>query len=166
MSATRSFFIGKVPIGGGAPVSVQSMTNTDSRDAAATLPQIRELAQAGCDIVRLSVYDEDCLKALPAIVDGSPVPLVADIHFRADLAVGAIERGVAKVRINPGNIGGMRKGAPGGGLRPNASCAHPHRRELRQHRKGYSAPGGRRDRPGHAGQRPEPCPAAGGSRFS
>ena len=90
MSATRSFFIGKVPIGGGAPVSVQSMTNTDSRDAAATLQQIRELAQAGCDIVRLSVYDEDCLKALPAIVDGSPVPLVADIHFRADLAVGAI----------------------------------------------------------------------------
>ena len=74
MSATRSFFIGKVPIGGGAPVSVQSMTNTDSRDAEATLAQIRELAQAGCDIVRLSVYDDDCLKALPTIVDGAPVP--------------------------------------------------------------------------------------------
>ena len=125
MSATRSFFIGKVPIGGGAPVSVQSMTNTDSRDAAATLQQIRELAQAGCDIVRLSVYDEDCLKALPAIVDGSPVPLVADIHFRADLAVGAIERGVAKVRINPGNIGGMEK------VRRVADCARMHHVPIR-----------------------------------
>ena len=125
MSATRSFFIGKVPIGGGAPVSVQSMTNTDSRDAEATLAQIRELAQAGCDIVRLSVYDDDCLKALPAIVDGSPVPLVADIHYRADLAVGAIERGVAKVRINPGNIGGMEK------VRRVADCARMHHVPIR-----------------------------------
>ena len=125
MSSTRSFFIGKVPIGGGAPVSVQSMTNTDSRDAEATLAQIRELAQAGCDIVRLSVYDDDCLKALPAIVDGSPVPLVADIHYRADLAVGAIERGVAKVRINPGNIGGMEK------VRRVADCARMHHVPIR-----------------------------------
>ena len=75
-----------VVIGGGAPVPVQSMTNTDTRDAAATLSQVRALAQAGCDIVRLSVYDEQCLEALPAIIEGSPVPLVADIHYRADLA--------------------------------------------------------------------------------
>ena len=69
---TRSFEIGGVPIGGGAPVTVQSMTNTDTRDAAATLAQIRALSDAGCDIVRLSVYDEKCLDALPAIVSGSP----------------------------------------------------------------------------------------------
>ena len=109
MRNTRSFFIGPLPIGGGAPVTVQSMTNTDTRDAAATLSQVRALAQAGCDIVRLSVYDEQCLEALPAIIEGSPVPLVADIHYRADLAVGAMERGIAKVRINPGNIGSVRE---------------------------------------------------------
>ena len=107
MRNTRAFHIGMLPIGGGAPVTVQSMTNTDSRDAQATLEQIKALHQAGCDIVRLSVYDEACLDALPAIIDGSPVPLVADIHYRADLAVGAMERGIAKVRINPGNIGGI-----------------------------------------------------------
>ena len=120
MRKTRAFFIGGVPIGGGAPVTVQSMTNTDTRDAQATLSQVRRLAAAGCDIVRLSVYDEACLDALPAIVDGSPVPLVADIHYRADLAVGAIERGVAKVRINPGNIGGERN------VRLVADCARAH----------------------------------------
>ena len=81
MRNTRSFFIGPLPIGGGAPVTVQSMTNTDTRDAAATLSQVCALAQAGCDIVRLSVYDEQCLEALPAIIEGSPVPLVADIHY-------------------------------------------------------------------------------------
>ena len=66
MRQTRSFFIGQTPIGGNAPVTVQSMTNTDTRDAGATLAQVRELAYAGCDIVRLSVYDEKCLEALPA----------------------------------------------------------------------------------------------------
>lgn len=125
MRSTRAFHIGALPIGGGAPVTVQSMTNTDSRDAAATLSQIRELAKAGCDIVRLSVYDDDCLKALSAIVDGSPVPLVADIHYRADLAVGAMERGVAKVRINPGNIGGMAN------VRRVADCARSHHVPIR-----------------------------------
>lgn len=117
--------IGNVPIGGGAPVTVQSMTNTDSRDAAATSGQIRALAAAGCDIVRLSVYDDDCLKALPAIIDASPVPLVADIHFRADLAVGAMERGIAKVRINPGNIGGEAN------VRRVADCAKMHHVPIR-----------------------------------
>ncbi|MDD3335080.1 MAG: flavodoxin-dependent (E)-4-hydroxy-3-methylbut-2-enyl-diphosphate synthase [Eubacteriales bacterium] len=125
MSHTRSFFIGKVPIGGGAPISVQSMTNTDSRDAAATLAQVKALAAVGCDLVRLSVYDDACLEALPVIVDGSPVPLVADIHYRADLAVGAIERGIAKVRINPGNIGGMDK------VRRVADCAKAHHVPIR-----------------------------------
>ncbi|MEG2207791.1 MAG: flavodoxin-dependent (E)-4-hydroxy-3-methylbut-2-enyl-diphosphate synthase [Clostridia bacterium] len=120
MRKTRSFLIGGVPIGGGAPVTVQSMTNTDSRNAEETLAQVRALAAAGCDIVRLSVYDELCLAALPAILAGSPVPLVADIHYRADLAVGAMELGVAKVRINPGNIGSMSA------VRRVADCAKAH----------------------------------------
>ena len=125
MRKTRSFMIGKTPIGGGAPVSVQSMTNTDSRDAAATLSQALELAETGCDIVRLSVYDDKCLDALPAIVAGSPVPLVADIHFRADLAIGAMERGIAKVRINPGNIGSAAE------VRRVADCAKMHHVPIR-----------------------------------
>ena len=125
MRQTRSFHIGTLPIGGGAPVTVQSMTNTDSRDAAATIQQIRDLAAAGCDIVRLSVYDEACLDALPAIIDASPVPLVADIHYRADLAVGAIERGIAKVRINPGNIGSQAE------VKMVADCARLHHVPIR-----------------------------------
>lgn len=125
MRNTRSFFIGPLPIGGGAPVTVQSMTNTDTRDAVATLSQVRALAQAGCDIVRLSVYDEQCLEALPVIIEGSPVPLVADIHYRADLAVGAMERGIAKVRINPGNIGSVRE------VRRVADCAKMHHVPIR-----------------------------------
>ncbi|MDD3412226.1 MAG: flavodoxin-dependent (E)-4-hydroxy-3-methylbut-2-enyl-diphosphate synthase [Eubacteriales bacterium] len=120
MRKTRSFTIGGVPIGGGAPVTVQSMTNTDTRDAEKTLAQVRALAAAGCDIVRVSVYDDACLPAIEQIVEGSPVPIVADIHFRADLAVRAIERGVAKVRINPGNIGSADK------VRRVADCARAH----------------------------------------
>ncbi len=125
MPSTRGFFIGSVPIGGGNPVTVQSMTNTDTRDVPATLAQIRALAAAGCDIVRLSVYDEECLPAVKLLVEQSPVPLVADIHFRADLAVGAMERGVAKVRINPGNIGSARE------VRRVADCAKAHRVPIR-----------------------------------
>ncbi len=125
MRNSRAFSIGPVPIGGGAPVSVQSMTNTDTRDADATLSQIRALADAGCDIVRLSVYDERCLDALARIIPASPVPLVADIHFRADLAVGAMERGIAKVRINPGNIGSASA------VRRVADCAKAHHVPIR-----------------------------------
>ena len=102
---TRRVQVGTVAIGGGAPVSVQSMTNTDTRDVEATLAQIRALAQAGADIVRVSVYDMDCAKAVRALVDGSPVPLVADIHFDHKLAIAAAENGISKLRINPGNIG-------------------------------------------------------------
>ena len=103
---TRKVTAGGVAIGGGAPVSVQTMTNTDTRDAAATLDQIRRMAEAGADIVRVSVYDEACAKAVRDLVDGSPVPLVADIHFDHKLAIQSVENGIAKVRINPGNIGG------------------------------------------------------------
>ena len=104
--STRKVCVGPVAIGGGAPVSVQTMTNTDTRDVTATLAQIRAMAGAGADIVRVSVYDEACAAAVRALVDGSPVPLVADIHFDHRLAIKSVENGISKVRINPGNIGG------------------------------------------------------------
>ena len=122
---TRKMMVGSLPLGGGAPISVQSMTNTDTRDVQATLAQIRELAAAGCDIVRVSVYDEDCVKAVRALVDGSPVPLVADIHFNHKLAIGAIENGISKLRINPGNIGGEEN------VRRVADCAKMHHVPIR-----------------------------------
>ena len=103
---TRAMMVGAVPLGGGARVSVQSMTNTDTRDAAGTLLQIRALAREGCDIVRVSVYDDACVAAVRELVDKSPVPLVADIHFDYRLALAAMEHGADKIRINPGNIGG------------------------------------------------------------
>ena len=87
---TRRVFVGPVAIGGGAPITVQTMTNTDTRDVAATLDQIRAMAAAGADIVRVSVYDEACAKAVRALVDGSPVPLVADIHFDHRLTIRSI----------------------------------------------------------------------------
>ena len=98
--------MGGVAVGGGAKVSVQSMCSTKTWDAEATAAQICEFAAAGCDIVRVSVYDEACARAVRALVDGSPVPLVADIHFDHRLAILALENGIQKLRINPGNIGG------------------------------------------------------------
>lgn len=106
MHNTRKVSVGPLTLGGGEPVWVQSMTNTDTRDIPATLGQIQALAQAGCDIVRVSVYDKECARAVCALVDASPVPLVADIHFDHTLAIAAAENGIAKLRINPGNIGG------------------------------------------------------------
>ena len=106
MYETRMVRVGNLTLGGHNPVWVQSMTNTDTRDAQATLAQIRALAKAGCDIVRVSVYDEDCARAVRTLVDASPVPLVADIHFNHRLAIAAAENGIHKLRINPGNIGG------------------------------------------------------------
>ena len=102
---TRRISIGKVEIGSGAPVSVQSMTNTRTADAGATLAQIARLEAAGCEIVRVAVPDDAALLALPEIRRGTRVPLVADIHFRYDLALAAIDAGVDGLRINPGNIG-------------------------------------------------------------
>ena len=122
---TRQVFAGKVAIGGGAPVTVQTMTNTDTRDVPATLAQIRAMAAACADIVRVSVYDEACAAAVRALVDGSPVPLVADIHFDHTLAVRAVENGIAKVRINPGNIGGEAN------VRRVADCCRAHRVPIR-----------------------------------
>ena len=102
---TKTIYAGSVAIGGGSPVSVQSMTNTPTADVEATLSQIRRLHEAGCDIARLAVPDMDAARALSAICEGSPLPIVADIHFDYRLALAAVDAGVAKIRINPGNIG-------------------------------------------------------------
>ena len=117
---TKAVYAGNVKIGGGARVTVQSMTNTDTRDAGATISQIRALADAGAEIVRVSVYDETCAQNVRALVDASPVPLVADIHFDHRLAIRSVENGIAKVRINPGNIGGENN------VRALADCLRAH----------------------------------------
>ncbi len=106
---TKALCLGNVPIGGDGPIAVQSMANTDTRDVDATLAQIEALAEAGCEIVRLAVPDERAARALKAIRERSPVPLVADIHFKHRLAILALESGVEGLRINPGNIGGPDK---------------------------------------------------------
>jgi (E)-4-hydroxy-3-methylbut-2-enyl-diphosphate synthase len=96
--------VGGIPIGGGAPVSIQSMTSTYTYDIDATVAQIRRLAEAGCDIVRVAVPDKKDTEALPAILNQSPVPIVADVHFHFERALEAVEAGVHKIRLNPGNI--------------------------------------------------------------
>ena len=103
---TRQIHVGKVAIGGGASISVQSMTNTKTTDTAATVAQIKALVEAGCDIVRLAVPDMDAAKNLGNIIKAVDVPLVADIHFDYKLAIEAIHQGIAALRLNPGNIGG------------------------------------------------------------
>ncbi|MCL2031378.1 MAG: flavodoxin-dependent (E)-4-hydroxy-3-methylbut-2-enyl-diphosphate synthase [Oscillospiraceae bacterium] len=104
---SRRIYAGGVAVGGGAPVSVQSMCTTDTRDKAATLAQIGRLAEAGCEIARLAVPDAEAADALRDICRASPLPVVADIHFDYRLALAAAEAGAAKIRINPGNIGSI-----------------------------------------------------------
>ena len=103
---TKRIMVGSVPVGGGAPVSIQSMLNTRTTDVEGSLAQIRALAAAGCEIARLAVPDMAAAEAFGAICAASPLPLVADIHFDYRLAIRAAENGAAKIRINPGNIGG------------------------------------------------------------
>lgn len=103
---TKQIIAGGVAIGGGAAVSIQSMCNTDTRSAEATVAQIKALAAAGCEIVRAAVPDMAAAEAIEAIKKDCPLPLVADIHFDHRLAVAAAERGADKIRINPGNVGG------------------------------------------------------------
>ncbi|HEU5422091.1 MAG TPA: flavodoxin/ferredoxin-dependent (E)-4-hydroxy-3-methylbut-2-enyl-diphosphate synthase, partial [Nitrolancea sp.] len=101
---TRALHVGDVQIGGGAPIVVQSMTTADTRDPKATLRQIQELADAGCEIVRIAVPDRVAAAALPEIVPFAPVPLIADIHFEHTLALKALDAGIHGLRLNPGNI--------------------------------------------------------------
>src|SRR3989475_11148416 len=109
MASERQIKVGGVPIGGGANVVVQSMTLTKTHDVEATTAQIAALVSAGCEVVRCAVPKTEDADALPKLVRFSPIPVIADIHFNASLALRAIDAGVAAVRINPGNIGGDDK---------------------------------------------------------
>ncbi len=106
---TRQILVGGVPIGGGAPVVIQSMLNTKTTDVEGSLRQIRQLASAGCQIARLAVPNREAARGFVEIAKESPLPLVADIHFDYQLAIAAAEGGAAKIRINPGNIGGPER---------------------------------------------------------
>ncbi|MBN2060740.1 MAG: flavodoxin-dependent (E)-4-hydroxy-3-methylbut-2-enyl-diphosphate synthase [Deltaproteobacteria bacterium] len=107
--SSRRIFVGDIPIGGNAPVVVQSMTNTDTRDISSTVDQIRRLSEAGCEIVRLAIPDEKAVDALAKIKGMVEPPLIADIHFDYRLAISSIKAGADGLRINPGNIGDYKK---------------------------------------------------------
>src|SRR6202040_3801430 len=109
MASKRQINVGGVLIGGGAPVAVQTMTKTETANLAATMEQIHTVATAGADIVRVAVPREQDVVALKTIVEQSPIPVIADIHFNHTLALKAIEAGAHCVRLNPGNIGGPEK---------------------------------------------------------
>lgn len=104
--------VGEVPVGGGAPCAVQSMLNMPADDVEANLSQIESLAEAGCEIVRMAIPNKRCLDAFAKVCAASPLPVVADIHFSAEIAIEAAKRGAAKLRINPGNIGGLEATVP------------------------------------------------------
>jgi len=106
---TRQILLGNIKIGGNAPVSVQTMTKTDTRDITSTIDQIKEIATSGCDIVRLAIPDMEAAEALKTITANSSIPIVADIHFDYRLALKAVENNVAGLRINPGNIGSLER---------------------------------------------------------
>jgi len=109
---TRRVMVGNVPVGGGAPVAVQSMLNAKADDVEANLRQIEALAEAGCEIVRMAIPKRACLDAFEGVCSASPLPVVADIHFDPVIAIEAAKRGAAKLRINPGNIGGLEATVP------------------------------------------------------
>lgn len=106
---TRRVRVGAVSIGGGTPISVQSMTNVDTKNLAALKQQMDALGAAGCDLIRIALYDRQCADLVPDILSIAPVPLIGDVHFDHEIAVRAIENGIHKVRINPGNIGDADK---------------------------------------------------------
>ena len=109
MPSERQIHVGAVPIGGGAPVAVQTMTKTETANLAETMDQIRRVAEAGADIVRVAVPREKDVEALKTIVEQSPIPVIADVHFNYTLALKALDAGAHCVRLNPGNIGGPDK---------------------------------------------------------
>ncbi|HEB72005.1 MAG TPA: 4-hydroxy-3-methylbut-2-en-1-yl diphosphate synthase, partial [Nitrospirae bacterium] len=109
MRKSRQIMVGKVKIGGGAPVVVQSMTNTDTRDTGATIAQVIRLQGAGCELVRVAVPDAEAVEGLGKIKESISIPLIADIHFDYRLALASIEKGADCLRLNPGNIGAKWK---------------------------------------------------------
>src|ERR671914_2476947 len=118
MASQRSVNVGGVQIGGGAPVAVQTMTKTETANLSATMEQIRAVAEAGADLVRVAVPRDDDVVALKTIVKESPIPVIADIHFNHTLALKAIDAGAHCIRLNPGNIGGRGKVAEGAARAP------------------------------------------------
>lgn len=122
---TRLIKVGSVSIGGDAPVSVQSMTKTDTNNVKATVSQIQKLAGVGCEIIRVAVKDMDALSAFAEIKSASQIPVIADIHFDYKLAIGALEKGADAVRINPGNVGGEDK------FREVINCCKEYGRSMR-----------------------------------
>ena len=106
---TKQLFVGKVAVGGGAPVSIQSMCNTKTDDVAATVAQIKKLEAAGCEIIRVAIPDQAAAEAVDKIKEQIDIPLIADIHFNYRYALTVAERGIDAIRINPGNIGGEDK---------------------------------------------------------
>src|SRR5688500_3479751 len=109
MASTRQIKVGDVPVGGGAPVAVQTMTKTETANLRATMDQIHKVTEAGADIVRVAVPRDQDVEALKTIVVQSPIPVIADIHFNYTLALKAIDAGAHCIRLNPGNIGGPDK---------------------------------------------------------
>src|ERR1700733_13935638 len=109
MASKNQILVGGVPIGGGAPVAIQTMTKTETADIAATMAQIHRVAEAGADIVRCAVPRDQDAVALKTIVRESPIPIIADIHYNHTLALKALDAGAACIRLNPGNIGGPDK---------------------------------------------------------
>ncbi len=132
---SRQINVGNVAIGGDAPISVQTMTNTDTTDVKATLKQITAAAEAGADLVRVSVPDEASSAALKEIVQNSPVPIVADIHFHYKRGIESAEAGAACLRINPGNIGSEKRVKEVIKAAKNNSMCYPHRCQCRFIRK-------------------------------
>ena len=118
VASKRQIFVGGVPIGGGAPVAVQTMTKTETANLEATMGQIHKVAEAGADLVRVAVPRDDDVVALKTIVKQSPIPVIADIHFNHTLALKAIDAGAHCIRLNPGNIGGPEKVAEVADRRP------------------------------------------------
>ncbi len=157
---TKQIMVGGVAVGGGAPVTIQSMCNTKTEDAGATIEQILRLEQAGCEIVRVTVPTPEAAEAVETIKNSIHIPLVADIHFDYRLAIAAAEHGADKIRINPGNIGGEDR------VKAVVDCcrahsAHPHRRERRLVGEGAAGKVRPRDAGGARGERAGPCRAAG-----
>lgn len=122
---TKQIMIGSVPVGGAAPISVQSMTNTETADTESTINQIISLQEAGCEIIRVAVPDLDSAAAIRAIREAVAIPIISDIHFDWRLAVSSMEHGAQAIRINPGNLGGRDK------LAQVADCAKQHRVPIR-----------------------------------
>jgi (E)-4-hydroxy-3-methylbut-2-enyl-diphosphate synthase len=159
---SRQIMVGNVPVGGDAPVTVQTMTNTPTSDPRATIDQIRRCEEAGADIIRVSCPDVESTAALRQIVRAARVPIVADIHFHYKRALEAADAGAACLRINPGNIGSAEPGARGGQRRQGERLRDPDRRQCgsleRDLLKKYGEPC-----PELWSSRPRPYPAARGA---